>query len=1093
MKLFYKKFTVLAFLVLLAGLMSTGLKAQVLYNESFNTVAPLPAGWAQQNLSSPIGAQAGWFQGNNTVFPSNSGATTAYIAANFQNVAGANTISNWLFMPNVTLKNGDIFTFYTRTVTAPAFPDRLQVRMSTNGASVNAGASATSVGDFTTLLLDINPTYSTSGYPNVWTQYTITISGLGGPTSGRLAFRYFVEDGGPAGNNSDYMGIDDAVYTTFAAACSGTPVPGNTASSVPTVCPTTNFTLSLPNLPAASGYSFQWQSSPDGTTWTNIAGATLSTLTTSQLTATYYQCIVTCSGNSANSTPLQVPLSPATSCYCLAGATDQIFEKISNVTYNTINNSSTSTAGYENFTNISTSVVQQSTLPITVTIANAFNTDQVIVWIDFNQDGDFTDPGEQVYTSTAGVGPHTGNITIPATSLLGPTRMRVRMHDSGFGGNTTPCGNSAYGQVEDYTVNITPCIPLAITTQPANTSIACGGNATFSIAATGSGPSYQWQERTSASANWTNLANSAMYGGVTTNTLTITGAPVTMNGYQYRVVFSGYCRATDVTSAATLTVTPLVATVNPSSANICNGGSQQLTITNITSPLPASAVVNSGAISLPIPDNNVTGINHTLAVAGVPAAAVITGLSVKFNITHTYDGDLIIVLKAPNGQILNLDYFLTATGNPGTNFVNTVISSAGTTALSAGTAPFTGTFKADAQTTATFGPTGPTGFSATTNSWGALYTTGGSVNGNWTIAIYDGGAIDVGTLTNWELTVNYLAGIPATGVWTGPAGSMFNDAALTIPYTGTAANTIYVNPTATANYTVVVTTPVCVSGPTTVPVTVSNPIGTVTDPVNATICAGNSTSFTVGTASGNPINYQWQVSTDGGTNWTNIANNSVYGGATTATLTLNGVPVSYNGYKYRVTMSVTACASNATSGSATLTVNPNPTITLAAAPYTALYPGISTVITPTVTPNAGATYQWFKNGAAIPGATGSSLPVDVDGLGVYTVSVVDVNGCPGTSSSIEITAAPNDIMFIYPSPNTGQFQVRYYSAPGSVVPRYVTIYDSKGARVYSQRFSVAVPYGRIDVDMKNHGKGIYRVELGDLNGKRIKAGNVIVL
>ncbi|HUN81491.1 MAG TPA: choice-of-anchor J domain-containing protein, partial [Phycisphaerae bacterium] len=80
-------------------------------------------------------------------------------------------------------------------------------------ASTNVGSTATSVGDFTTLLLDINPTYTLSGYPNGWTQYSITLSGIGAPTSGRLAFRYFVENGGPSGANSDYIGIDTLAYT----------------------------------------------------------------------------------------------------------------------------------------------------------------------------------------------------------------------------------------------------------------------------------------------------------------------------------------------------------------------------------------------------------------------------------------------------------------------------------------------------------------------------------------------------------------------------------------------------------------------------------------------------------------------------------------------------------------------------------------------------------------------------------------------------------------------------------------------------------------------------------------------------------------
>ena len=51
-----------------------------------------------------------------------------------------------------------------------------------------------------------------SGYPSVWTQYSVTLSGISGTPTGRLAFRYFVENGGPAGANSDYIGIDTVAY-----------------------------------------------------------------------------------------------------------------------------------------------------------------------------------------------------------------------------------------------------------------------------------------------------------------------------------------------------------------------------------------------------------------------------------------------------------------------------------------------------------------------------------------------------------------------------------------------------------------------------------------------------------------------------------------------------------------------------------------------------------------------------------------------------------------------------------------------------------------------------------------------------------------
>jgi hypothetical protein len=164
-----------------------------------------------------------WFQGNPNppsgppTFPAQAGAATSYIGANYQSTGNLGTISNWLITPNRTLNNGDVYTFYTRTVTNQAYSDRLQVRLSKNGSSTNVGTTATDVGDFTTLLLDIDPNYDLT-YPEAWTQYTLTIAGLTGPTSGRLAFRYFVEDGGLNGNNSDYMGIDTFTYAPFSVA-----------------------------------------------------------------------------------------------------------------------------------------------------------------------------------------------------------------------------------------------------------------------------------------------------------------------------------------------------------------------------------------------------------------------------------------------------------------------------------------------------------------------------------------------------------------------------------------------------------------------------------------------------------------------------------------------------------------------------------------------------------------------------------------------------------------------------------------------------------------------------------------------------------
>ena len=85
------------------------------------------------------------------------------------------------------------------------FPDRLEVRYDATG-STNVGSLPTDVGSYTSLLTTVNPGLTLAGYPNAWTQISVAIPASA--PSGRVAFRYFVTNGGPAGANSDYIGVD---------------------------------------------------------------------------------------------------------------------------------------------------------------------------------------------------------------------------------------------------------------------------------------------------------------------------------------------------------------------------------------------------------------------------------------------------------------------------------------------------------------------------------------------------------------------------------------------------------------------------------------------------------------------------------------------------------------------------------------------------------------------------------------------------------------------------------------------------------------------------------------------------------------------
>ncbi|HEU0137889.1 MAG TPA: choice-of-anchor J domain-containing protein, partial [Flavobacterium sp.] len=143
------------------------------------------------------------------------GGPNSFALVNFTSTTGAGTISNWLITPVITVENGDVVSFYTRigknNATQASYADNLQFRMSTNGAAtVNPTGGSAGLGDFTTLLAEVNPSLNLTSYPMSWPTGLIstTISGLTGPTPVKFAFRYFVPNGGPTGDNSDIIGID---------------------------------------------------------------------------------------------------------------------------------------------------------------------------------------------------------------------------------------------------------------------------------------------------------------------------------------------------------------------------------------------------------------------------------------------------------------------------------------------------------------------------------------------------------------------------------------------------------------------------------------------------------------------------------------------------------------------------------------------------------------------------------------------------------------------------------------------------------------------------------------------------------------------
>ncbi len=143
------------------------------------------------------------------------------------------------------------------------------------------------------------------------------------------------------------------------------------------------------------------------------------------------------------------------SSYCSSKGNSVTDEYIQRVQLNTIDNSSNGGNGYSDFTSISTDLSLGGTYTITITpkwTGTVYN-EAYAVWIDYNGDGDFDDSGELVWSlSPTKNSPVSGTFTVPASAQEGSTRMRVSMKYNGIPG---PCETFSYGEVEDYTVNLT--------------------------------------------------------------------------------------------------------------------------------------------------------------------------------------------------------------------------------------------------------------------------------------------------------------------------------------------------------------------------------------------------------------------------------------------------------------------------------------------------------------------------------------------------------------------------------------------------------------------------------------------------------------
>ncbi|MGB3525773.1 MAG: GEVED domain-containing protein, partial [Flavobacteriales bacterium] len=199
-------------------------------------------------------------------------------------------------------------------------------------------------------------------------------------------------------------------------------------------------------------------------------------------------------------------------------------------------NSGFSPDGYGDFTSMSVSTSEGYAIDFTATWPSSTYT--LAIWVDWNNDLDFDDAGELVFSSGTSYlpTPASGSITVPAGTPVGSYRMRIR--NGYLGGAPTTCGTTAYGEAEDYTFIVTP--PPACP-KPFNAAISAitGTSASFSWTDNGAA-SYDYEVRTSGAAG-DGPAGLALSGNVAGSPVVLALTPNTA----YTAYVRSYCAGPD--------------------------------------------------------------------------------------------------------------------------------------------------------------------------------------------------------------------------------------------------------------------------------------------------------------------------------------------------------------------------------------------------------------------------------------------------------------------------------------------------------------------------------------------------------------------
>lgn len=557
-----------------------------------------------------------------------------------------------------------------------------------------------------------------------------------------------------------------------------------------------------------------------------------------------------------------------------------------------INNTTTCSGGYANYTNLSADVVLgQTGVSVTISFNSTPNNyNDLSIWIDWNKDGDFDDAGEQLFCPGGYsnlTNPSSISFDVPVSASLGSTTMRIAFgsYGGGAGGSCgTPCGTTGVFEVEDYSINVsapcnTPDTPIISAT---STTICSGESTTLSITPGNLNDADHWQWY-SGSCGGTALGQGT----------SITVSPTSTTTYYAR----GEGNSCDgVCGEITVTVNPKpgAVSITPNSSTLCIGDIQQLTAdggsensnTILLSELfnsTSSAFTASGTNTTAVQNTNYysegsssflfqstpDGTNHEgyLTLTNSIDISAITSPQLTFSHICALEvdnaptiWDIGIVEYSLDGGTNWVEFPSSSYAGSGTLVTNYYWGTTSGVAFSSSSYPeWSAQFTSEASTP---------GSSPATSLWKSETLNIPAVSSTFKIRFHyaqDQAAYFYGWLIdNLRISGNVSNNYPIT--WT-PTTGLYTDAAANVSYTGGAAATVYAKPSSTTIYTATATSVSGCTASNTVTVNASNPQVSSASVSPTSVCGSGQVSFSA-TASEGTI--KWYDAAMNGNEVTNL-------------------------------------------------------------------------------------------------------------------------------------------------------------------------------------------------------------------------------